>query len=176
MSLRPVQSLYEVVLIRFPYDNGHIYRILLVWDHDRLWGSFDFGFCRGVMRVDPGPMVNDLRRYRKVPFIWRGICSDRLLNNPRFHTGAVRLDGWFTRGHFDDIPGVGRCDFAGEGFLGPTEVPCSLQSLNDEWNGYGNPNDEYGTARSPQHSEPLGRSASRCDSAGARGKPTRGTA
>jgi hypothetical protein len=52
--MRQIQSTYEVKQHHWP-NQGYGFRIRLIWDHDRLWGTFELGFFKGVFLIDPGP-------------------------------------------------------------------------------------------------------------------------
>jgi hypothetical protein len=52
--MRQIQATYKVKQQHWP-DSGYGFRIRLIWDHDRLWGTFDLGFFKGVFLIDPGP-------------------------------------------------------------------------------------------------------------------------
>ena len=54
VRMRQIQATYKVRQAHWS-SQGYSYRILLIWDHDRLWGTFDLGFFKGVFLVDPGP-------------------------------------------------------------------------------------------------------------------------
>ncbi|KAL3479171.1 hypothetical protein BJX99DRAFT_255702 [Aspergillus californicus] len=74
-QLPPVHSgaTWQVQLIGFP-DTGYVFRIHLLWDYDRLWGVFNLGYTRGVLRVDPGPDISSSSdKPQRLPFLWRGV-------------------------------------------------------------------------------------------------------
>lgn len=52
--LRQIQATYKVQQDHWP-DKGYNFRIRLIWDHDRLWGTFELEFFKGVFLIDPGP-------------------------------------------------------------------------------------------------------------------------
>ena len=52
--LRCIQGTWKVKLA--PYANrGYTAQMMLIWDYDRIWGSFDFGSYKGILMVDHGP-------------------------------------------------------------------------------------------------------------------------
>jgi hypothetical protein len=103
---------------------------MLVWDHDRLWGEFNFGIYFGILLSDPRPGPENLParsssrnlmwiRDRSCAFEWRGMRTD----DPGLGYGG---DGVLTfkenegfSGYFDGFRGVGihsgnpkgRCQF-----------------------------------------------------------------
>ena len=54
IRMRQIQGTYKVQQEHWPAQ-GYGFRIRLIWDHDRLWGTFELGFFKGVFLVDPGP-------------------------------------------------------------------------------------------------------------------------
>jgi hypothetical protein len=52
--MRQIQATYNVKQYHW-LNQGYGFRIQLIWDHDRLWGTFDLGFFKGVLLIDPGP-------------------------------------------------------------------------------------------------------------------------
>jgi len=52
--MRQMQATYNVKQLHWP-NQGYGFRIRLIWDHDRLWGTFELGFFKGVFLIDPGP-------------------------------------------------------------------------------------------------------------------------
>ncbi|KAH8807421.1 hypothetical protein F5884DRAFT_789224 [Xylogone sp. PMI_703] len=52
--MRQIQATYRVKQNHLP-DKGYASRIRLIWDHDRLWGTLEMGYFKGVFLVDPGP-------------------------------------------------------------------------------------------------------------------------
>jgi hypothetical protein len=116
---------------------------MLIWDHNRLWGSFQFDFFKGVLLIDPGP-VEVLEQPKSYPFTWRGtslMMPDTHLNSP-LNTGEIRMGGnrGDIRGHFDTtaagLLAGDRYEFNGYPLLSPCRVPRSLQSFIDEWDKY----------------------------------------
>jgi len=52
--LRGIQATWKVKQDHLA-SQGYRYQMMLIWDHDRIWGSFDLGHHRGVLMVDYGP-------------------------------------------------------------------------------------------------------------------------
>lgn len=125
-------------------SQGYCSQIMLVWDCDRIWGSFDLGSYKGVLMVDHGPRhgfpEGDVSPVYS-DFTWRGTCSslsDVLFNRPLIMKGKIELTDIFIRGYFEGMMSVGlpddRCDFEGVPLRGPRLVPRTVQSFIDEWN------------------------------------------
>ncbi|TGO07156.1 hypothetical protein BTUL_0318g00070 [Botrytis tulipae] len=58
--LRNMQATYKVKLDSFP-GLGYISRIKLIWDHDRLLGTFELDVFKGSLLIDPGPSQEHFR-------------------------------------------------------------------------------------------------------------------
>jgi hypothetical protein len=73
-ELRGIQNTYVVQLDQYPIF-GYSWRIWLLWNHDRLWGRFNFGNTEGMFLVDPGinPSLCDEDDGQELPFTWRGV-------------------------------------------------------------------------------------------------------
>jgi hypothetical protein len=52
--IRRIQHTYKVKQDYWP-NQGFGFQIRLIWDHDRLWGTFQLGFFNGVFLIGPGP-------------------------------------------------------------------------------------------------------------------------
>lgn len=136
-------------------NQGYSFQIMLIWDHDRIWGAFDLGFYKGVLMVDHGPKREPSEfsdeQYGEVEgnepepiyydFTWRGTCTeipDTLINNSLITKGKIEFGTTWIRGYFEGMYGIGlangRCDFDGKSIYGPRRVPRNLQSFIDDWN------------------------------------------
>ena len=73
-EVRGIQNTYVVQLDQYPIF-GYSWSIWLLWDHDRLWGRFNFGNTEGIFLVDPGvdPSLCDEDGGQELPFTWRGV-------------------------------------------------------------------------------------------------------
>jgi hypothetical protein len=102
--MRQIQATYKVQQNHWP-DQGYGFRIRLIWDYDRLWGTFELGFFKGVFLIDPGPGQDHFQadddyyhqhpdeetkpqgedeqehefestsEYREYPLVWRGTST-----------------------------------------------------------------------------------------------------
>jgi hypothetical protein len=52
--LRGIQGTWKVKQKHWA-GQGYSFQIMLIWDQDRIWGSFDLGYYKGVLMVDHGP-------------------------------------------------------------------------------------------------------------------------
>jgi hypothetical protein len=135
---------------------------LLVWDYDRIWGSFNFGAYNGMLMVDHGPQSeppngfvgsendddqdqgdDDEDQGPREPvyfdFTWRGYHTANpniLYSNPDLTKGRIAFDTVHIRGFFKLMGGgPDYCQpFEGGAQWGPRRVPRSLESFIDEWN------------------------------------------
>lgn len=137
LALERLQSVYRVRVSHWS-QMGYGYRIMLIWDHDRLWGSFELGFFQGIMVIDPGPSKNMPMLYA---FKWRGTSTKtpNVIFNSSWTTGEILLgDPSRLSGHFNGMLAVGlpyaRCHFTAKCVVGPAMVPRSLESFVGEWN------------------------------------------
>ncbi|KAL1982185.1 hypothetical protein VTN96DRAFT_1665 [Rasamsonia emersonii] len=85
------------------------------------------------MLIEPGPTVEDLYGFKTLPFIWIKPCRHGLPNALDWNTGEIRLDGNMIGGHFNNTPGLGRCEFIGQRLHGPPLSTRSSHSFIDEW-------------------------------------------
>jgi hypothetical protein len=146
--LRGIQGTWKVKQDHLA-SRGHSYRMMFVWDYDRIWGSFDLGYYKGVLMVDHGSRCEPLDPSSDdnsddpeptyFDFTWRGTCTgmpDTLINNPLITKGKIEFGHTEISGYFEGMMGLpdSRCNFEGENMFGPRRVPRSLQSLIDEWN------------------------------------------
>lgn len=153
--LRGIQGTYKVKLEPWA-DRGHVFQIMLVWDYDRIWGSFDFGSYKGTLQVDHGPdreppefcREDDSDEDEEIEpeptyfdFTWRGTCShmpDTIINNSLITKGKIAFGPCDISGYFEgpiaDGNPAGRCNFDGEPLRGPRRVARTLQSFVDDWN------------------------------------------
>lgn len=149
--LRGIQATYRVERKHFP-DYGHRFQIMLIWDYDRIWGSFDFGICKGILMVDPGPKGEPAEfsapaEYSKKgedeyvsiyhDFTWRGTCSHSpnvTLNNTYLTKGKIEFGLEEVSGYFEGIPQNEPFSFEGPIIPGPRRISRNLQSFIDEWN------------------------------------------
>ena len=137
IAITQIQSVYKIQQSHWAHLR-YGFRIMLIWDHDRIWGSFELGFFNGILLVDPGPSVDSLKTY---PFTWRGTSTETpdAIFNSHMTTGEIVLgETGNINGHFDAMLGVGlpenRCYFTGRRIPGPPVVPRSLESFIGEWN------------------------------------------
>jgi hypothetical protein len=157
--LRGIQGTWKVKQEHWP-DQGYNFQLMLVWDHDRIWGAFDLGYYKGILMVDHGPEREPPEFSREYDededdegyedqdpvyfnFTWRGTCtkiSDTALNNPLITKGKIEFGPIGISGYFDGMGAVGfpneRCDFDGRPVFGPRRVSRTLQSFIDDWNGF----------------------------------------
>jgi len=146
--LRGIQGTWKVKQDHLA-SHGYGYRMMLVWDYDRIWGSFDLGNYKGILMVDHGPQCEppecgpdsngDHPEPTYFDFTWRGTCTDMpntLINNPLITKGKVGFGITWISGYFEGMAGLpdSRCRFEGASMRGPRRVPRSLQSFIDEWN------------------------------------------
>jgi hypothetical protein len=132
--MRQIQAKYNVKHYHCS-DKGYCFQIQLLWDHDRLWGKFQFKYFKGVFLVNPGPGQNhfhadeeycQLKQYLywegeqepatqreptsatwEYPFIWRGTSTlhSNVLNSPS-NVGKIRFGFRDISGHFDGMPSM----------------------------------------------------------------------
>ncbi|PYI14034.1 hypothetical protein BO99DRAFT_451202 [Aspergillus violaceofuscus CBS 115571] len=57
-ALRSIQGLYEVRIDKCPWLGASL-RLWLIWDYDRLWGSFTFTPLEGVFLIEPAYTIED---------------------------------------------------------------------------------------------------------------------
>ncbi|KAK2767413.1 hypothetical protein FQN54_003569 [Arachnomyces sp. PD_36] len=142
--LRQIQTTYKVKLSRWA-DKGHVYEIKLVWDFNRLWGSFNFTtFFKGTFIVDPGPGVeyvnyqNEIGDNKTYPLVWCGTSSWRpnTIFSSLLTIGEIQFDTGKISGHFDVMfpEDPDPLQFSGQKLQGPPRVYCSLQKIIDDWN------------------------------------------
>lgn len=136
VRMRQIQGTYKVQQTHWP-NQGYGFRIRLIWDHDRLWGTFELGFFNGVFLIDPGPgqdhfqasddyhhqhpdgetqpegndeqELDDPSEYREYALVWRG-TSVKMPDTLFFSTmtvGKIRFGFNEIWGHFDAMVGVG---------------------------------------------------------------------
>ncbi|ROV96503.1 hypothetical protein VMCG_07804 [Cytospora schulzeri] len=157
--LRGIQGTYKVELAQFS-EHGFKYKMMLIWDYDRIWGSFDFGTIKGMLMIDHGPDKEPPEYHRSdedeaaegnvdepnpfyFDFTWRGHTTimpdseepDALINNPSITKGKIKLTGRTISGYFEGMPvRIKQFKFEGTPLFGPRRVPRSLSSFIDEWN------------------------------------------
>jgi hypothetical protein len=155
LALQRIQSVYRVRVPQWP-QVGYGYRMMLIWDHNRLWGSFELGSFEGIMVIDPGPSKDVPMAYS---FRWRGTSTKtpNTVFNSAWTTGEILLGATGRlKGHFDAMLGVGlpygRCDFTAKCEMGPAVVPRALHSFVEEWNRLATSN-EREAIRSPPSSD-----------------------
>jgi len=157
--LRQMQGTYDVKHYHCS-DKGYCFQIQLVWDHNRLWGKFQFEYFKGVFLVDPAPdqdhsWANDGKRQLKgkqepdyycepksatweYPFVWRGTSTlhPDVLNFPS-KVGKIRFGFRDISGHFDGMLGMDlqgdRCEFHGKQSTKDALVPFTIQDMIGEW-------------------------------------------
>ncbi|PWY65678.1 hypothetical protein BO94DRAFT_614186 [Aspergillus sclerotioniger CBS 115572] len=140
-QFRNIQNTYHVQLGELPnaqYGND----IWLLWDYDRIWGKFDFGYTTGLFLVDSGPRLSDDGIY--LPFCWRGAresSPNDLIWNKNFTKGRICIDpkmgtlkGSFQYMKGNGDAGAGTCEFHAKARAGPAVVPFRLENVVDEWN------------------------------------------
>ena len=88
---------------------SHELQIMLVWDYDHIWGSFDLVDYKGILMVDHGPR-HEPPEQRSSPaycnFTWRGKCTrnhSALINTPLVTKGKIELGSSWMRGYFDGM-------------------------------------------------------------------------
>lgn len=145
--LKNIQGTYKVQLDQWR-DEGHAFQLVLIWDHDRIWGSFDFGSYKGILKIDKGPerapphedgVSEYVQTYHH--FTWRSTCTQSpksIINNPVFTKGKIELESDGISGYFLGMPNIGlpggRCDFEGLPVWGPRRVARKLESFIEDWN------------------------------------------
>ena len=124
---------------------SHDLQIMLVWDYDRIWGSFDLVDYKGILMVDHGPR-HEPPEQRSSPaycnFTWREKCTrnhSALINTPLVAKGKIELGSSWIRGYFDGMTDEDsdHRHFEGKPSMGPRRAPRSVQSFIDEWNKLG---------------------------------------
>ncbi|PYI02586.1 hypothetical protein BO78DRAFT_274513, partial [Aspergillus sclerotiicarbonarius CBS 121057] len=150
LDFRSIQNTYKVQLNEFP-NSGYSFRIWLLWDYDRIWGKFDFGYTKGMFLVDPGPKMpkyddDDGYKSQTLPFCWRGVRKtepDYLLCNELIMKGKICINQWehTLEGVFEYMTGnsnagEGSCAFHAKAHFGPSVVPYCLEDIVEEWNVY----------------------------------------
>jgi hypothetical protein len=150
--LRGIQSMWKVKLHHLD-SKGFVYQMMLIWDYDCIWGTFNLGAYKGVLMADHGPdheppslddsdeSGDDNTDPVCFDFTWRGTCTgmpNTVLNNPLITRGKIEFGSSWISGYFEGMMGSGlpdsRCDFEGNRPWGPARVPRNLQSFIDEWN------------------------------------------
>lgn len=158
--LRGIQGTWKVKQ-EIRADHGYSSQIMLIWDHDRIWGAFNFGAFKGILMVDHGPqhepfkfpqeqydakVEDNDRKSIYHDFVWRGRCTympDTIINNPLITKGKIEFGSTWICGYFEGMDGNGlqipniRRDFDGNALFGPRRVPRNLQSFIDDWNDLG---------------------------------------
>ncbi|KAI9040281.1 uncharacterized protein KD926_008371 [Aspergillus affinis] len=146
-AMRRVQNTYIVQLDSSP-DMGYKFRIHLIWDYDRIWGMFDFGWSRGVFLIDPGLKPIDCDDDGQLlPFTWRGV-NKASPENPYGYEAEAKGEICINaleetlEGFFGFMAGNGsagsdtKCAFHAKRHFGPQVVPNSLENIVKEWNDY----------------------------------------
>ncbi|RDI78390.1 hypothetical protein Vi05172_g11639 [Venturia inaequalis] len=139
-KLRSMQATY-LCRQQHRIDLGFGFLLATVWDHDRLWGEFNFGLWHGTLCIDEIPSPIDLEK--KWQFEWRGARTD----DPGVvykGTGSIRftrrmngeeLVGSNVIGEFVGFKDVGInddvCSFEG---LGPCNVARDITDMLYGWN------------------------------------------
>ncbi|PGH27584.1 hypothetical protein AJ80_00826 [Polytolypa hystricis UAMH7299] len=138
--LKQLQSVYKVELSHWA-TAGYGYRIMIIWDYNRLWGHFNFGHYSGIFLIDPGP-AKFSEETVEFPFQWRGTYTKmpNMIYNSPLTTGVLKIDmiDRDISGHFACMRAASKdyYEFSGKKVMGPNVVPRSLQSFIDEWNEY----------------------------------------
>lgn len=129
-ELRGIQNTYVVQLDQYPIF-GYAWYIWLLWDHDRLWGRFNFGNTEGIFLVDPGvkPSLCDEVGGQELLFTWRGVqnlkpnifYSNELITKGkiRIYPRIQKIEGFFEYMDGDGCPGEkpgDKCAFHAEGY------------------------------------------------------------
>ena len=68
--MRCFQATYKVKQLHWP-NQGHGFRMRLIWDHNRLWGTFELGCFTGVLLIDPGPGQDHFRDEDEYQHEWQ---------------------------------------------------------------------------------------------------------
>jgi len=146
--LRGIQATWKIKLNDAP-NNRHSFQMMLVWDYDRIWGSFDLGDFKGLLMVDHGPQSDPWEEQGSdeeeddepvyFDFTWRGYRKaepDILHINPLLTKGRIEFRTTTISGFFEAMGGPQANPVAFEGQLerGPRRVARSLESFIDEWN------------------------------------------
>ncbi|CAD6446957.1 e296eda9-840d-4efa-bc61-c1e34c6a344f-CDS [Sclerotinia trifoliorum] len=145
-------------------------RIRLIWDHDRLLGTFDLDVFNGSFVIDPGPGQDHFKadveyskfhealakiknRVKRVSFqmAWNKCKIPHKSFNSAFTIGKIRFGNGKIWGHFEAMSGVG--------YPGGRHV-CS--KFIDKWNGYAE-TEEDEIPRSPTPRSTIAKSPSEHD-------------
>ena len=126
--MRQIQNTYQI---------GANNEIELIWDHDRLWGTFRLPSFKGVFLIDPAPGQDHFQaddeynqkcrdqeieaqdededvyqyesRSREYSLVWRGTClkNPEVLLCSKLNVGKICFGSGEISGHFDGMMGVG---------------------------------------------------------------------
>lgn len=135
--LRGIQGTWKVKQEHWA-DRGYSFQIMLIWDQDRIWGSFDFGVYKGILMVDHGPECeppefsgeqeddeeddaesgdDEAGYYGPDPiyfdFTWKGTSSqmpDTIINNPLITKGKIVFGHCDISGYFESMDFIGLPD------------------------------------------------------------------
>lgn len=132
--IRQIQATYNVKHYHC-FNQGYCFQIQLFWDHNQLWGKFQFKYFKGVLLINSGPGENHFHadeEYRQLEqhlcwegekepviqceptsssleyaFIWRGTSTlhPKILNSP-LNVGKIHFGFRDISGYFDGMMGM----------------------------------------------------------------------
>jgi hypothetical protein len=164
-DMREIEGTYKVRVDNWIRE-GYKFRIRLIWDYNRLWGTFELhAAIRGILVIDPGPdqshfqavdeydhrhrdhhkskdgQVRPDTTVREYQFFWREGNMMPPIPFPFAH-GVIRFGnreiwGCFLEMGVAGLP-AGYCYFHGRKPCGPADVPpiWNIQDFVNEWNSY----------------------------------------